>query len=138
VLDKKQALATMDVHIIRAEAEQRVRMERRTSRFTRLYPSLRWAPLNAREDLVGEASKSALRSWMSYAIGIVFVAAAIVPFYAPARDATGLKAFELASAFLIPMSLLGIGFYLRIRFHIRDVVATRYKNDRAGHGASGA
>jgi hypothetical protein len=81
----KQALATMDVQIIRVEAEQRRRMERRTSRFIRLYPSLRWAPLEAREDLAIEASRSVLNSWLAYAIGVAFLSAVIVPFYAPAR-----------------------------------------------------
>jgi hypothetical protein len=121
----------MDVRIIRAEAERQRRLERRAGRVTTLYPSLRWVPLDAREDLLSEARRSALRSWLCYALGFAIVAAVIVPFYAPARYITGLKAFELASAILTPISLLGIAMYLRIRRHLKDAVATRYKSDQA-------
>jgi hypothetical protein len=137
VLDKKQALATMDVHIIRAEAEHRRRLERRTSRFTTLYPSLRRAPVEAREDLLDEAGRSALRSWPTYALGLVTVAALIVPFYAPVRAISHLKATELASAMLILVSILGITLYLRIRSHLKHLVAVRYENTHGSQELSG-
>ena len=138
MLDKKQALATMDVHIVRAEAERQRRLERRTGRFTTLYPSLRWAPLEAREDLVSEASRNVLRSWLGYTLVLVIAATVFVALYAPAKELTELNAFALASATLAPMALVGIAFYLRIRFYLRGVVASRYKNDCGSHGATGA
>jgi hypothetical protein len=138
VLDKKQVLAAMDVHIIRAEAEQRRRLERRTSRLTRFYPSLRWAPLEAREDLLAEARRSALRSWPAYALGLILMGAIAGPMLIPDRTIGTGTAFQLAAGILVLVSIPAISLYLRIRSYIDRAVSIRYKdrhNERCARGA---
>jgi len=124
--DKNQALASLEVRIIGAQAEQRSRLERRVHRITRLYPDLRRAPLEAREDIAADAGKNALRSWPAYALGLLLLGAMIAPFYAPARAISGLNASELAIAVLILTAIPGIALYLRIRAHVKGVVESRY------------
>jgi len=133
--DKNLALASLDVRIIGAQAEQRRRLERRVSRITRLYPDLRMVPLEAREDLAMEASKSALRSWPAYALGLLVVAGFVAPFYAPVRTISGLNAFELAVAIMVLVAIPGVALYLRIRTNVKRAVESRYRNGNVLPGA---
>jgi hypothetical protein len=133
--DKNKAIATLDVRIIGAQAEQRRRLERRVHRITRLYPDLRRVPLEVREDLAIEASKNALRSWPAYVLGLLMAVAIVAPFYAPARTISGLNAFELFVAALILTAIPGVAFYLRIRAHVKRTVESRYANSNALPGA---
>jgi hypothetical protein len=138
VLDKKQALATMEVHIIRVESERRRRAERRAGRLSALYPLLRSAPLDAREDLLSEASRVALRSWPAVVLALATLALLIVPFSEASRVITQLSARALATVLLILMSLSGLLIYLRIRTRLRVIIGVRYKSDRGSDSASGA
>ena len=138
MLDKKQALATMEVHIIRAESERRRRMERRAGRLTVLYPPLRSAPLDARENLLREASRAALRSWPAVALAFATLALIIVPFYESARAITHLSARGLATVLLILMALSALLIYVRVRSNLKDIIGARYKSANGSASASDA
>ena len=127
MLNKDQALAVMDARIIAAETEKRRRLERRTRRFTMLYPALRGAPLEVREDLVAEASRHALRSWPVYVLGLLLIAALLGSILAPDRYYEG-STFEPAVGVLVLMWIPSMVFYLRIRSYIRHLVRTRYRD----------
>ena len=75
-LTKEQALAVMDAHIIRVEAERRQRLERRFGRFRIIYPVLRQVPLDAIPDLIQEAGRYARRRWTLYLAATFVVAIA--------------------------------------------------------------
>ena len=126
MLNREQALAAMDAHIIRVEAERRRRLERRTRWVTRLYPSLRRVPLDARQDLALEATVRALRSWPVYTMVTLVIAIISLSFYVPDREVSGVAAFVVAAVTLIVMGTPAVAFYLRIRSDVERAVADRY------------
>lgn len=83
MLNKDQALAAMDAQIIRVEAERKRRLERRTGLFTRLYPALRKAPLDAREAIVERARKHSIRRWPLYAMATLTLAGMAAALFLP-------------------------------------------------------
>jgi hypothetical protein len=126
MLNRAQALAAMDAHIIRVEAERRHHLQRRTRWITRLYPSLRRVPLDARQDLAMEATVRALRSWPVYTMVVLVIAVIILPFHLPDREVSGVAAFVVAAVTLIAMGTPAIAFYLRVRSDVERAVADRY------------
>lgn len=138
MLDKKQALATMEVHIIRAEAERRRRLERRTRLHTVFYPSLWRAPLEAREELLADARKSALHSWSGCALGLIVIGLIAGLIFVPDRTIGAVTALQVAAGTLMIVSIPAISFYLRIRSHIDVAVSARYKDRISELRAPGA
>jgi len=74
VLTKDQALAAMDAHIIRVEAERRQRLERRVGRLRVLFPVLRRVPPEAIIPLVVQARRHTLRQWTFYLVAFATMA----------------------------------------------------------------
>lgn len=82
-LSKKQALAAMDAHLIRVEAETTRRLERRFGHSRVLYPALREVPLRSIEGLMDEAGRYMRRQWTFYVAIFVIVALIAVLLFRP-------------------------------------------------------
>lgn len=130
-LNKEQALAAMDAHIIRAEAEQSRRLDARVQRITAMYPSLRSLAPGEREAAVVEARTLAFRHWPFYAILAVTLAGVgtLVAYQERFTDSGSISA--LYGALLIHAAFLNISLYLHQRFWVKRVVQARVRT-RAG------
>jgi hypothetical protein len=125
MLNKDQALAAMDAHIIRAEAEQRRRLEVRVHRITRLYPALRLVPLEERETVVADARAQVFRRWTLYATTAVVLAASVLLVVFRDRFTGAGSASALYGAVLLPAAGLNLSIYLHLRSAVKRVVAAR-------------
>lgn len=76
MLTREQALAAMDAHIIRVEAERRRRLERRTWHLKVMFPALRQVPIESINDLMDQARRHALRQWTLYLVAACLLAVA--------------------------------------------------------------
>jgi hypothetical protein len=132
VLTKEQALAVMDAHIIRVEAERRRRLERRAGRLRVLFPILRQVPIEEVMALVDYARRQILRQWTFYFVAVTLIA---VPcgFLLPTAW-SGSDPPRWAQHFpwsLCVMGAMGLVIYLHVRANLRrDVpVWLRENND---------
>jgi hypothetical protein len=138
MLKKDQALAAMDAHIIRVEAERKLRLERRTRRLTRLYPALKSAPLEQRESLVLVASKESLRRWPLYALAILVLGSLVAGFLIPDGKMSSTFVITIGVVAMVLELILGVIFYLGMRGSIKRMVADRFRNGEEKGCATGA
>ena len=124
-LNKDQALAAMDAHIIRAEAEQSRRLNSRVQRITVMFPSLRSLPAQEREAVVAEARVLAFKHWMFYAILAVTLAGVglLLAFHEQLTDSGAISA--LYGLLLIHAAFLNTSLYLHQRSWVKRVVQAR-------------
>ena len=120
MLTKDQALATMDVHLIRQASESRRRLERRASRLSIAYPALRRVPLEDRLDLLEAAQKYARRQWTTYALLLpVFGALSFLLMYEPIGGSIPAPVFVISSIVLARAIV-----YIHVRAHLDGLVAS--------------
>jgi hypothetical protein len=119
-LNKKQALAAMDAHLIRVEAETTRRLERRFGHSRVLYPALREVPLQSIEGLMDEAGRHMRRQWAFYLAIIVIVALVALALF---RPLLGLRR-SIGPSF--PWYLVAMGAMWFVRYlHIRAFLKRR-------------
>ncbi len=137
MLNKDQAFAAMDALISRAESERKDRIDRRTRRFTRLYPELRNAPLEERPALLHSASTHSARCLIIPALAMLATVGIVMVIFLP--DSTmGLTVILSVTALgWIFMILLAVILYRLMRSFIAREVAARFQNGTEMGGASG-
>jgi hypothetical protein len=134
MLNRDQALAAMDAQIIRAEADRKFRLERRTRHLTMLYPALRHAPLEERQALVLGASKLLLRRWPIYAIAAIALTGIGVAILMPDSALGPTLVLGIGVLVLVLECALAVLFYLRMRSFVEREVAARFRSDtEQGH-----
>lgn len=120
MLNKDQALAAMDAHIIRVEAERRRRLERRVNYPRMLHPVLRQVPLETIPDLMDRARRYAVRQWTLYLVAACVLA--VVTWFLLLRPWLGFGPFRTPvffSWYLLSMVALGLTFHLHMRAYLR-------------------
>ena len=133
MLNKQQALAAMDAHIVRVEAERKRRLERRTRRFTILYPALRGVPPEDREAIALRAGKDAARRWPLYAIAALAILGIGAAILVPDNALKSAIVLRVAAAVLVLEIFFGVIFYRRMRaFIAREVAAMDRNPGRSG------
>lgn len=123
MLNKDQALAAADALILKVEAERRRRLERRTSRWSMLYPAIKLAPLEEREALHLQAEQAPRTRWLVIGSAAVILLALLLAALAPDMKFHRPLALSLA---LAAASLLGLVRFLCIRAYLQREVPLRY------------
>jgi hypothetical protein len=130
VLTKDQALASMDVHLIRQAADRKRRLERRVSRLSIAYPALRKVPLEARLDLAEAAYKYARRQWTTYALmAPVIGALASLIVFEPMRDIAPSLNAPAPVLVLLSFALCRFVVYLHVRPYLDGIVASAERRE---------
>jgi len=124
-MNKDQALAVMDAHMVPVAVKRQRRLQKRQRFMLGLYPVLKRAPAEERAELIQEANRYAFRQWPLYAtVGLV---AGIYVLYA--------QIFGDVSKVRTPTLLLLIAMgvppaavlYAQIRSYLSLLVGARYE-----------
>jgi hypothetical protein len=133
MLNKQQAMAAMDAHIMRVEAERKRRLERRTRRFTFLYPALNDVPPEEGEAIALRAGQHAARRWPLYAIAVLALIGIGSAILLPDDTLKSAIVLRVAAAVLGLEIFFGVIFYRRMRaFIAREVAAMGGNQGRSG------
>jgi hypothetical protein len=128
-MNKKQALAVMDAHIIPVAAERQRRLQKRKRIMLRLYPALKRARAEERAELFQEARRYALSHWAAFTVlGITLSAATYL-----LREQIFGAASEIPTPvllLLIPMAVVpGAVLYAQIRGYLGLLLGSKYERD---------
>jgi hypothetical protein len=137
VLSKDQALAAADALILKVETERRLRLERRTAFLVALYPALKRAPPEERQELVWASWNSLVTRWLVGAVTFVVALMALWVWFGgpslgidPAR-----RPYPLV---LAACSAIPVVQYLCTRAFLRKEVPSRYPKNDTQASRSGA
>jgi hypothetical protein len=138
MLTKDQALAAMDAHIIRVDAERAQRLARRAARWTVLYPALKRVPPEARYELLDEARRRTSRQWLLYVIAAFLMV--LCSWFLISKPLFGIKPVVRASPLVFIFASFGairLTVDMYIRSFLRREVPTRYPEGGGTNGPSG-
>jgi hypothetical protein len=125
-MNKNQALAVMDAHMVPVAAERQRRLQKRQRLMLGLYPVLKRAPPEERGELLEEARRYAVRQWSVYAaLGLVLAAAT----YLLRGQIFGVVPEVPTPRFLLLIAMAavpGAVLYAQIRGYLSLLVGTRY------------
>lgn len=131
MLNKEQAVAAADALILKSEAERSRRLERRTARLVLLYPVLKGAPAEQREELMRAARATPMSRLVMLVVALLAVLAALWTIFGgpdlgidPAERPPHVLAM-FAALLLVPAQ------YLCIRAFLQREVPRRYPKQRA-------
>jgi hypothetical protein len=128
-MNKKQALAAMDAHMVPVAAKRLSWFQKRQRFMLCMYPALKRAPPEERADLLAEARRYALKQWTAYAaIGLVVVVAIYL-----LREQIFGTASDVPSSTMLPLFVLavvpGATLYIHISGYLRLLIGSKHEQD---------
>jgi hypothetical protein len=138
MLTKQQSLAAADALILRVRAEKLRRLERRTARWSVIYPAMRVVPLQEREGLMDAARDAVLRSWLVWTAAALGVSASVWAYLGRVIFETFPVEWPVYPVGPLAVVAFAVVRTLYIRAFLKSEVLTRYPLSRTDVSSTSA